>query len=174
MKERIRQKLIDRGLEDANLVDTSYISTFDSYAFSLVKQYHFELGISANVSIIDSNIISVRKWTIIDDIFEELYSTKDEKFLELIDRFCHKDDKDIRDIVFRLYNIAVNELDTNSYLDNYFSTYFNDDLVEEVMDLFKDKIIKKKEELRLTIGTLPDVELGKKDSRTYREAAIEF
>ena len=25
MKERIRKKLIDRGLEDANLVDTSYI-----------------------------------------------------------------------------------------------------------------------------------------------------
>lgn len=174
MKERIRQKLIDRGLEDANLVDTSYISTFDSYAFSLVKQYHFELGISANVSIVDSNIISVRKWTIIDDIFEELYEAKDEKFLELIDRFCHKDDQDIRDIVFRLYNIAVNELNTNSYLDNYLSTYFNDDLVNEVMDLFEDKIIKKKEELRLTIGTLPDVELGKKDSRTYREAVIDL
>ena len=30
MKERIRQKLIDRGLEDANLVDTSYISTRSS------------------------------------------------------------------------------------------------------------------------------------------------
>lgn len=174
MKERIRQKLIDRGLEDANLVDTSYISTFDSYAFSLVKQYHFELGISANISIVDSNIISVRKWTIIDDIFEELYGAQDEKFLELIDRFCFKDDQDIRNIIFKLYSIAVNELDTNNYLDNYFSTYFNDVLVEEVMDIFKDKIIKNKEELRLTIGTLPDVELGKKDSRTYREAAIEL
>ena len=174
MKERIRQKLIDRGLEDANLVDTSYISTFDSYAFSLVKQYHFELGISANISIVDSNIISVRKWTIIDDIFEELYEAKDEKFLELIDRFCFKDDQDIRNIIFKLYSIAVNELDTNNYLDNYFSTYFNDALVEEVMDIFKDKIIKKKEELRLTIGTLPNVELGKKDSRTYREAAMEL
>lgn len=174
MKERIRQKLIDRGLEDANLVDTSYISTFDSYAFSLVKQYHFELGISANISIVDSNIISVRKWTIIDDIFEELYEAKDEKFLELIDRFCFKDDQDIRNIIFKLYSIAVNELDTNNYLDNYFTTYFNDALVEEVMDIFKDKIIKKKEELRLTIGTLPDVELGKKDSRTYREAAIDI
>ena len=84
--------------------------------------------------------------------FEELYEAKDEKFLELIDRFCFKDDQDIRNIIFKLYSIAVNELDTNNYLDNYFSTYFNDALVEEVMDLFKDKIIKKKEIISLVLS----------------------
>ena len=89
MKERIRQKLSDRGLEDANLVDTSYISTFDSYAFSLVKQYHFELGISANVSIIDSNIISVRKWTIIDDIFEPLEGSSSQAWREMSKNFMY-------------------------------------------------------------------------------------
>ena len=39
MKERIRKVLKDNNLEDANDVDVSQISTFDSYAFSIVKKY---------------------------------------------------------------------------------------------------------------------------------------
>ena len=82
MKERIRKKLTKEGLQDALMVDTSYICTFDSFALALVKQYHYLLNLTPNVSIVDSNIISVRKRTIISDLFEELYYKKDEKFLK--------------------------------------------------------------------------------------------
>ena len=71
MKDRIRSALKERNLEDANLVDTSDITTFDAYALSIVKKYHNLLNVSPNVSIIDSNIITVKKRNIIKDIFEE-------------------------------------------------------------------------------------------------------
>ena len=96
MKDRIRKKLKSNNLPDAAFVDTSDICTFDSYALALVKKYHFLLGVSANISIVDSNIISVRKRTIINDLFEEMYKLKDTEFLNLIDRFCFNDDEEIR------------------------------------------------------------------------------
>ena len=49
MKERIRKKLSENNLPDAQLVDTSDICTFDSYALALVKKYHFLLGVSSDI-----------------------------------------------------------------------------------------------------------------------------
>ena len=50
MKERIRKKIIDNKLNDQlNLLDSSYITTFDSYALSMVKKYHYLLNIDKNI-----------------------------------------------------------------------------------------------------------------------------
>ena len=46
MKERIRKIINDNNLEDqALLLDQSYITTFDSFAQSLVKKYNYLLNI---------------------------------------------------------------------------------------------------------------------------------
>ena len=108
MKERIRKKLSENNLPDAALVDTSDVCTFDSYALSIVKKYHFLLKVSPNISIVDSNIIAVRKRTIINEVFEELYKIKDASFLRLIDQFCFMDDEEIRNLVFKFYNHSLN------------------------------------------------------------------
>ena len=66
MKERIRKKLLDDNLlEEANNVDSAYITTFDSYALSIVKKYHYLFNISRNIKIIDSNVINLKKEEII-------------------------------------------------------------------------------------------------------------
>ena len=50
MKSRIRQAIKDTGLvEEANLVDGSYITTFDSFSLSVVKKYHTRLNVSNNI-----------------------------------------------------------------------------------------------------------------------------
>ena len=59
MKERIRSKLEKASSEEANYVDSSDISTFDSFASSIVKKYHLLLGLSPNLTNVDSNVISV-------------------------------------------------------------------------------------------------------------------
>ena len=41
MKERIRKKIKKEGLtKQLALLDSAYITTFDSYAYSIVKKYH--------------------------------------------------------------------------------------------------------------------------------------
>ena len=59
MKNKIK-KAIAKNSElknDANDIANSYISTFDSFTESLVKKYHYLLGLDKNINIIDSAII---------------------------------------------------------------------------------------------------------------------
>ena len=62
MKDRIRKKLKKEGLtEEVNLIDSAYITTFDSFSLSIVKKYHYLLNVSLNLNIIDNSIISLKK-----------------------------------------------------------------------------------------------------------------
>ena len=73
MKERIRKKLLDDNLlEEANNVDSAYITTFDSYSLSIVKKYHYLFNISRNIKIIDSNVINLKKEDIIASLGSDL------------------------------------------------------------------------------------------------------
>ena len=74
MKERIRKIINDNNLEDqALLLDQSYITTFDSFAQSLVKKYNYLLNISKDFTIVDETIVKTELNNIIDIIFERLY-----------------------------------------------------------------------------------------------------
>ena len=47
MKDRIRKKLKKEGLtEEVNLIDSAYITTFDSFSLSIVKKYHYILNLN--------------------------------------------------------------------------------------------------------------------------------
>ena len=67
MKERIRKAIKKASLEDERLkseldyIDNAYITTFDSFSLSIVKKYHYLLGIGNDISIIDSSIVDLKK-----------------------------------------------------------------------------------------------------------------
>ena len=98
MKDRIRKAIKGAGLkEQLNYIDSAYITTFDSFALSLVKKYHTLLGLSPNISIMDNSIEVLKTNEIIDNIFENMYG--DENFEKLINDFCIKSDDNIKEIV---------------------------------------------------------------------------
>ncbi|MFA5407934.1 MAG: UvrD-helicase domain-containing protein, partial [Bacilli bacterium] len=104
MKKRIRESLKDEvSLKDQlALIDASYITTFDSFALSVVKKYHYLLNISPYVSICEESILNLEKKHIIDTVFDELYQVKDASFLNLIGSFCVKDDISIKQYIIKL------------------------------------------------------------------------
>ena len=56
MKERIKKKLKEEKLMDEyNLIDSSYITTFDSYSLSVVKKYHYLIDVSKNINVLDNS-----------------------------------------------------------------------------------------------------------------------
>ena len=142
MKERIRKKLIKANLiEQASLIDSAYITTFDSYALSLVKKYHYLFNISRDIKIIDDSLISLEKEKILEDIFERLYSEKNTKFLKLIDDFCVKDDKEIKEDILKINNKLDLLYNKEEYLKSYLSKYDNlDFLVQKYLEFLKTKI----------------------------------
>ena len=90
--------------KELSLIDEAYITTFDSFALSIVKKYHYILNISPNVSIIDGSLIRIKKKEILTNIFDKYYENRNEKFLKLISDFCIKDDKEIFDSILSIYS----------------------------------------------------------------------
>ena len=104
MKNRIRDGIsnIKELQEQLSYIDTAYITTFDSFMMSLVKKYYYLLNINPNVSIMDGSISTSLRSKYIDDIFLDLYKSKDECFLKLINDFTIKDDKLIKNAIIRI------------------------------------------------------------------------
>ena len=142
MKSRIRDAIIKNDLNDQlGLLDSAYITTFDSYALSVVKKYHYLLNISNNVSIVDSNIILIYKYKIIDDIFENMYGN--EEFDNLINDFCLKDDKSLKQYIISLSDKLDLLIDKKNYLDNYLDNFYGAAFINDVIDSYM-KLIRKK------------------------------
>ena len=81
MKERIRKKLRKANLtRQLELLDSSFITTFDAYSMAIVKKYADNLNISSNLEVMDDVILSLKEDEIIDEIFKEYYDKKDSPY----------------------------------------------------------------------------------------------
>lgn len=163
MKERIRKKIKKEPSLSAQLelIDSAYITTFDSYSLSVLKKYHYLLNLSKNIGITDSTLVQIKKEEILDNIFEELYEEKDEKFEEFISTFCTKDDKEIRNYLLNIYSKLELKTDKKEYLEKYINEYFNEEKIRNDINLFEKSILKKKEKIEENVKELSFLMDGK-------------
>lgn len=118
MKQRIRKKLKEINSKEADLVDSAYICTFDSFALSLVKKYHYRLNLTKNVSMIDENIIQILIKKKIEETLDNLYNSYDKTLISFINKYCFKNDNSLLELLFSLYNEASSSINTEQYFDN--------------------------------------------------------
>ena len=152
MKERIRSAIIKNNLNDQLLkIDSSFITTFDSFALSIVKKYHYLLNIDSNVEIANDLVLKFKKIEILDEIFLDLYDKEDEKFLKLIRDFTTRDDDKLKISIIDIYNKIDLMYDKEKYLDKYLDYFYKYDYIEskilEFSELLKNKIDNIKENL---------------------------
>ena len=133
MKERIRDKISkDESLkEQLDKIDSAYITTFDSYALSIVKKYNYILNVGKNISIIDSSVIAIKKDEFLDSIFEELYKENNLEFTKLIGDLYIKDDTEFKKSILRINDKLDLRYDKETYLDNYINNMFNDEYINK-------------------------------------------
>jgi len=148
MKNRIRAAIVKNKLENQlSLLESSYITTFDSFALSLVKKYHYLLNISKNIKIIDKDIITIYKYKILDKLFESKYG--ENEFDKLISDFCLKDDKTIKNFIIELSEKLDLLVDKNTYLNNYINEYYSESHLKEIstkyFTIIEDKITELKD-----------------------------
>lgn len=186
MRERIGSKLKENNLTDElSILDTADITTFDAYALSLVKKYHYYLNLSKNINIIDSSVIELYKREMLTNIFEELYKKNDEKFLSLIKEYCIKDDKEIFEYILMLnskLDLKTNKID---YLNNYIENKYNEDNINKDVEEYTEVIFNLIDNIRVYLEYIDDPDYLDKlysvitpllDSNTYDEVKsnIEF
>lgn len=156
MKDRIRAKIrkVPELKDELDKVDIAYITTFDSFALSMVKKYSNYLNLSKNINIIDESIITLKKYEILEQLFNTRYEAKDELFLKLINDFTVKDDKEIFKAVLSLYAKLENRYDTKDYLDTYLENYYSAENIEKIIAAYFSLIKSRIEVLEDTIDNL--------------------
>ena len=145
MKNRIREEIMNNNslIEEANLLDSAYITTFDSYSLSLVKKYHTVLNITNKINITEESTINMIKRDLLDQILNENYLSPKKDFMNLINDFCLKNDNDLRTYLLNSYKKLELKYDKSSYLENYISNEFTDskinNFINEYVELIREK-----------------------------------
>lgn len=111
MKDKLRKAMCEEiangndklknQLADVNSAD---ICTLHSFCARLIRNYFFELGLSADFEVADSSKINEIKQDVVSKLFEELYEKEDAVFLMLVSRHSAKrrDDR-LKKAVFAIY-----------------------------------------------------------------------
>ncbi len=155
MMLRIRDKIQKNGFkEQVNRIDKAYITTFDSFALSIVRKYHDRLNLKKDVSIIDENAISLLKTEILDEIFDEYYHAEDDKFLDLITDFSLRDDKEIKKYILSINNKLDLKYDKNEYLNEYLDWYYNRDNVNKRVEEYELVLFSIIDKIKLSLDKL--------------------
>ena len=166
MKERIRKKLRKANLtSQLELLDSSFITTFDAYSMAIVKKYADNLNISSNLEVMDDVILSLKEDEIIDEIFKEYYDKKDINFYKFLDAFTFKDDKEIKTKIKKMVASLDLVLDLDDYLDSYLDNYYQEENLNGYLKEYLKLIMEKDNYLKKLINDF----LGMIDDKYYNK-----
>lgn len=161
MKERIRKKMQKEELEEQlSYLDAAYITTFDAYALSMVKKYHYLFNLDNNISIIDSSVIDLEKRKIIEEIVMDLYVKKEPNYLKLVKDFTNRDDEELLKAILNISNNLDLRYDKKdyltSYVDKYYSNNYVNNLFSEYFNYLKNLVLLIENDLYMLEGYLSE------------------
>ena len=154
MKDRIRKKILGKEelKKELTLLNSSYITTFDSFALSVVKKYHYLLNITDNINITDESIVKIQNKKILDEIFERSY--KNIRFQELIKKYCIKTDKVLKENILSIALKIDGFIDPFGFIDNVYNNFFNENNVDNLLKTYKSIINDLKKTIELEIKNM--------------------
>ncbi len=161
MKERIRKAIRKTpGLEDEmNRIDGAYITTFDSFALSIVKKYHTVINCTNNIQITDDVVINIKKQELLDQILDEKYLLQDKRFTKLIHDFCYKDDKELKKALLDIYQKIELKYDKEKFLATYLENYTKS--WDKAIEDFQQSLNNKRQEIKKLIAEMSSYFDGK-------------
>ena len=156
MKDRIRKEIINNKElnEEIKYLSSSYITTFDSYSLSVVKKYSYLLNLSPNIGITDEGVIRLQEIKILDKLFEELYASPTKIFEKLIDKYCVKNDKQLKKNILELYRKIDSYIDKEEYLENIKNNYFTETNINKILDTYIKVLESKRKIVSISIDRL--------------------
>ena len=114
MRERILEKLyeeIEKNPDDKNLqkqivlLNKASISTIHSFCLDVIKNYFYEINISPNFRVADTEEVELIKQEVIEEMFDSLYEEANEEFLKLINTYSsYISDDELKQMILRIYN----------------------------------------------------------------------
>ena len=157
MKEKVRELLI-KDPETRHLaseVDSAHIETFDSFNLFLAKKYFYLLGISKDISIVEKEILGLKRKKILDELFLKKIREKDPDLLEFLEIYAIKSTDDIKGVVLKIINTADTKIDKDEFIKSLTDKYFEDEYLKDVITNFVNE---SKEDIRRADRLFDDLE----------------
>ncbi len=141
MKERIRSCLLkNRDKVDPvefDLLEGAHIETFDAFSLSLVKKYHYLLGVSKQIKFGNKVVLENQKNLILQEMFDEYL--EEEVFRNFLNIYSVNNASSIKDYFLKIYNaitIVPGFFDSN--FDYYSLDFIEKNLVKYHQIAFDD------------------------------------
>ena len=143
MKERIRKTIIKNKdlVNEKDLIDQSYITTFDAFSLAMLKKYHTRLNITNNIKVCDEVSLELKKKEILNTIFEEYYLSPTKEFTRLINDFCLKDDNELLKNILDAYKKIEIKYNKEEYLNTTIKYY--EEVVENTPIEYEKVLLRK-------------------------------
>jgi len=173
MKDRIRKKIIENQLtSQLNLLDSSYITTFDSFALSIVKKYHYLLNLDKDISLIEESILKIEKSRIIEEVLNKEYKEKNEDFILLVNTLLRKDDRTLKEGIENILNKIELEIDTKNYL-NRIKSLDKETRFKEIFNLYCSELFSLKDEVSIRLDNMESL-IENENEETYVSKCFDY
>ncbi|GAW91170.1 helicase-exonuclease AddAB subunit AddA [Calderihabitans maritimus] len=116
MRQRIGKALeeaLERDPDNAYLrrqralLNQASISTIHSFCLEVIRRYYYRLDLDPAFRVADENEAALLRLETVDDLFEELYASRDEEFLTLVEHYGgNRNDENLKNIVLDLYQFT--------------------------------------------------------------------
>lgn len=130
MKKKLMSKIKEKMLQnpqleqELNMVQTSDISTFDSFCQKLVKKYFYILNIDPSFSVLDGQEQVFLQNKALEKCLETLKKTAPETYENLLNNFSAKrDNRTIKALVLEIYNYLTSIYDENEFINTSYNLY---------------------------------------------------
>ena len=128
-KEIDKDPLNSRLRKQIVLLNKASICTIDSFCLDIIRNNFFEIGISANFRIADNTELELLKQEALEETFENLYVSNDERFYKLVELYTgYKDVEELKTIILKIYDYIQ-------------SSPFPKEWLEEKINIFKTENI---------------------------------
>lgn len=169
MKEKTKKKIIENknnALDKENQkkqldkIDGSYIMTFDAYALSLVKKYHYLLNVSNNINVVDDNVLKIKREEILEEILNQKYLKKDTDFLETVSDLCIKNDDTFKKGILDIDDKMDLIIDKKEFIENYNAEFFSEKFIERQLKKYQETTLEILKNIEYWLTKLENVVYG--------------
>ena len=141
MKDRIRAALVKSKMYDElAYLDSSYICTFDSFALSIVKKYHYVLGLDKHIDICEDSLISVISKKMARLVLDEEYQANNLAFSKLVEEFLIKNDDLLVEVLLSINKELDKVVNKKLFIETYLATYASNDKLNKCLDYYEELV----------------------------------
>ena len=157
MKQRTFKELCDVNLiEEAAKVDSSDITTFDSFFLGLIKQYRIQLALPKDIAPVDESILLIKEKQILKEVIEEYARNNSEPLKKIVHNYCLKNINPIGDLILKLLKQSRIFSDENKLFNYYLNHFFTDESFDQIIQSVIDNIKERAKIIEVNFSRLDD------------------